>query len=231
MQTGREPRASADLRDLGDLVHQRGQAVGVFTVLEEASDHDHHAGERRLSEVGGDVEARGPGGCRRRDAQLVPEPAAIELETLQGVSEDRIEEHDLAGRGQDRAIRSDGAVAEPCDRVQRRERREHLEEEPERRVDAEARRVLRGQSGRRFEEVADAVAADEFRDDREAPRIALDGAHTREALVFERRRALHALAKRRFERAELGAQLEPLQDHAVFTIEPKRPPAQTVVMA
>ena len=185
-----------------------------------------------MSEVGGDVEARGPGGRRRRDAQLGPETAAIEVEALERVTEDRIEQHDLAGRGQNRAIRSDGAMAEPGDRVQRRKGREHLEEEPERRVDAEARGVLGGQARRRFEEIADAVAGDELRHHREAAAgIALDVAHTREALVFERHRALHALAQRRFERDELGPHVQPLQDQAVFAIEPKRPPSQAVVMA
>ena len=231
VQAGREPRAAPDLRDLDDLVHDGRQAVGIFTVLEEAPDDDHHAGEGRLSEVGRDVEARRPGSCRRRDAQLGPEPAAVELEALQRVPEDRIEEHDLAGRGQDRAIRADGAVAEPRDGVQGRKGRQHLEQEPERRVDAEARGFLGGQAGRRLEEVADAVPADEFRDHREAAGVALDGAHAREALVLEGRRALHALAKRGLERAELRPELEALEDDAVLAIEAKRPPSQTVVMA
>ncbi len=109
VQAGGELRASADLRDLDDLVHQRRQAVGIFAVLERASEDDHHAGERCLSEVGGDVEARGAGGRRRRDAQLGPETAAIEVEALERVTEDRIEQHDLAGR-----------ASEPCDPVRRR---------------------------------------------------------------------------------------------------------------
>ena len=89
--------------------------------------------------------------------------------------------------------------------MQRRKGREHLEEEPERRVDAEARCVLGGQARCRFEEIADAVAGDELRHHREAAAgIALDGANAREALVFEGHRASHALAQRPFERDELG---------------------------
>jgi hypothetical protein len=150
----------------------------------------------------------------------------------EGVPEDRIEQYDLARGGQHRAVRSDRAMTEPRDRVQRRRAGRISRRNPSA---ASTLRLVASSADRpdaASRRSHTPVAGDELGHNREAARgIALDRPHAREPLVLERRGAFQAFAERRLERPQLRTQLQALQDHAVFAIEPKRPPAQAVVMA
>ena len=220
-----ELRAAADLRDVAHFADHAGELVGIFVAGQRASEHQHDGRQRRLREVGLDVDAPRRQAWRRRDGELRPQLAPAVAKVRQGAAVDRVEEHDLAGRRQHGARRRDAAVREARAGVKAAQRREQVEQESQGRVHARRRAGLRG----RVEELCEAAPGHELgHDDQRAVEVALDGSRPRDALVFEGAERVEPIAQHVLERPELGPQHQPLEHDPFLAVERERAAAEPV---
>ena len=158
--------------------------------------------------VGAMIEAQHAGAGRQRDAELLPQTLARELELLDRRAEHVLDDHQTRVRRHDQPLRRDQAVRDLARvLVHQRDRGHELTDQAERRVDVELQVALVG----RTEDVRQPCAFDVIGDDREAGRgnlHAIDAANPRIVRVAEVREPRCALAQREFERRH-GGQARP----------------------
>ena len=156
--------------------------------------HEPHAGH-----VGAMIEARQPGARRHRDAELLPEPIAAELQLLDRGAEHVLDDHEPRVRGDDQPLGRDQAVRDVARvLVQHGDRRHELADQAQRGVDVELQLLLL----RDAQDVGEPRAFEMIRHDRQRGRRrhrAIDAAHARVVGVAEIRQPRGALAQREFE--------------------------------
>jgi hypothetical protein len=153
------------------------------------------------------------------------------MEPLERLAEDVVEQDGLTCRGQHDPAGAERAVRKARGRAQCVQRGQHLQQEPERDVDAGGRIFLAGVLGTRLDQVRQAVAKDEFGDDGQASVIvALDAVEAREALVSEGGALGDAVSERGFEGQKLRAQPEAFAPRARLAVEPQQAAAESVLV-
>jgi hypothetical protein len=162
---------------------------------------------------------------------IAPEALSIEPHTLQCVPEYPVEENDLSGRRDDDPSGPDGAMSEAGCGVQGGERRQDLEQEPQRGVHSRRRCLVDG-FAEALDNVRESIPGDELGndDDGAGARVAFEAAWVRKPFVLERRGKFEALADRAFECAEFRPEMEPLEDAAGLPVEHEGSNAETVLV-
>ena len=150
--------------------------------------------------VGAMIEARQAGARRHRDAELLPQPIAAELQLLDGGRHDVLDDHQARMRGDDHALGRDQSVRDFARvLVQQRHGGNELADQAQRGVDVELQVAL----VRDTQDVGEARAFDVVRDDgqsRSGYLHAIDAPNPRVVGVAEVRQPRRPFAQRELER-------------------------------
>ena len=132
--------------------------------MERPAEDERERDEPDAGDVGAMIEARQPGARRHRDAELLPQPIAAELQLLDGGAEHVLDDDQARVRRDDQPFGRDQAVRDVARvLVQQRDRRHELANQAERRVDVELQVAL----VRDAQDVGQPRAFDVIRHDRE----------------------------------------------------------------
>ena len=202
---------------LARFVQQRRQVIGELGRMERPPQHERERNQPDTGDVGAMVEARHARARRHRDAELLPEPLAAELQLFDGGGEDVLDDDQPRVRRDDQTLGRDQTVRDFARvLVQERNRRDQLANQTQRGVDVELQVAL----VRHAQDVGEARAFDVIRNDREpgpGHLHTVDPPHAGVVGMAEVRQAGRALAQReleRWHRRERGTNAENLQQFA-----------------
>jgi hypothetical protein len=210
-QSVRQRLEAAAVRDRPRRREHVGERVGCLVFGEQPAEHQRERDDADLRHVGALIESRLCDGRRQRHPQLFPVPLGRVVQLPERGAEDVFGDHHARVRGDDEALRTDGAVRDVGRvLVQHRHRRHELADEMQRGVDVDGDRPLVG----RRQQLRQAHAAGHVGDDgeRRAGVVQpIDAADAGEVGVTEIGKPSGALAQRELERRnrrELSAETQ-----------------------
>ncbi len=220
---------AANLRDLHDFHQERRNVVRIVHFLEPSAQDEHDGDERRLTQVARRIETHRPSTWRRCKAEFRPEPPARKPQPVYDRGEDRVEKHEPAIGGEDRAVGRNESVRESHSLMECTESGQRFDEVSERGVQARDE----GFFSRRFEEIREPDAGDELRHDRQLAggRDPLCRIRSGEATVFEDGQVPETLANRGLESGQLRAHVQALEHRPGFPVEAQLTSSEAVGVA